>query len=62
MLSKYASLLRGNRLVSIKASRALSCVLREEKTVIRPKFKEYSYAMCKADHLHLLCDTVRIIL
>ena len=66
MLSKYAmknvGLLTWRQLNGRVATRAVSTVLRDDKYVVKPKYKEYSYAMCKADHLHLLCDTVKKII
>jgi hypothetical protein len=61
MLSKNASLIKHNQIISGLFRRALSSsthVIRNSETLINPKYKQYSYAMSKIDNVHLICDTV----
>ena len=64
MLSKNASFfLRSHKIAHRLLARALSNhthtqVVRNVDNLIKPKYKEYSYAMSKTNNMHLLCDTV----
>ena len=64
MLSKNARFIKQNQIVRRLFKRALSSstqktnVIRDCETLIKPKYKEYSYAVSKIENVHLICDTV----
>jgi hypothetical protein len=67
MLSKNANLIKHNQSLIRLFSQGLSSVsslaqkkhvVRDSETLIKPKYKEYSYAVSSTDNIHLICDTV----